>query len=166
MSEPQHIDPALTSTPVAEDGGVRLELKPGGAKPGFVDGAWWPRSRDLRRELPEILAALSSRVGPVERVAFGRPGWDPTGRERLVTPTGRVSLDGFATFTPDAVWFVIAGRWQGRVCVLVIPPDTAPAVAERVLRRASAPDNVQSHAELLQEVDEGLPTATPAGVAG
>lgn len=37
---------------------VRLQLKPEGPTTGFVDGAWWPRSRDLAAELPSLATAL------------------------------------------------------------------------------------------------------------
>jgi hypothetical protein len=167
MSELQRVDHGLTSVPRPPSAvdGVRLELKPEGSAPGFVDGAWWPRSRDLRHELPDLVARLAGRVGQVERVAFGRQVWDPTGRARLVTPGGRVAFDGFGSFEPDTVWFVVGGRRGARLCVVVIPPETASAEAAAVLRRASASDNVQSPADLLRGTDEGGLSETPLGGA-
>ena len=35
---------------------LRLRLKPKAATTGFVDGGWWPRSRDFAVELPGLLA--------------------------------------------------------------------------------------------------------------
>lgn len=31
---------------------LRLSLAPTGPAPALLDGAWWPRSRDLESELP------------------------------------------------------------------------------------------------------------------
>ena len=44
----------------------RLRLKPKAPQTGYVDGAWWPRSDDLTTELPDLLAVLSVRLGPIE----------------------------------------------------------------------------------------------------
>ncbi|MFI8454319.1 DUF5994 family protein [Kitasatospora sp. NPDC085464] len=44
------------TTPAATDSTARLSLTPGGVRPGRLDGAWWPRSRDLLLELPALAA--------------------------------------------------------------------------------------------------------------
>jgi len=36
----------------------RLRLKPKAPGTGYVDGAWWPHSRSLVEELPDLLAVL------------------------------------------------------------------------------------------------------------
>lgn len=46
----------------------RLRLKPKAPQSGYVDGAWWPHSDDLRSELPDLLAVLSVRLGRIDRV--------------------------------------------------------------------------------------------------
>src|SRR6476620_8200001 len=53
----------------------RLNLKPESATTGFVDGAWWPTSRDLAAEMPSLIAALADRVGTVERVSYNIDAW-------------------------------------------------------------------------------------------
>ncbi|HVW42390.1 MAG TPA: DUF5994 family protein, partial [Amycolatopsis sp.] len=40
---------------------LRLRLKPKAPTTGYVDGAWWPRPRDLSAELPALLAVLAVR---------------------------------------------------------------------------------------------------------
>ncbi|AIG79160.1 Hypothetical protein AJAP_31705 [Amycolatopsis japonica] len=40
---------------------VRLQLKPAAAG-GYVDGAWWPRSRDAGVEFPGVLAAVRDQA--------------------------------------------------------------------------------------------------------
>jgi hypothetical protein len=44
--------PALSGSP------IRLALAPTGSTPPLLDGAWWPRSRDLSAELPLLTAVL------------------------------------------------------------------------------------------------------------
>jgi hypothetical protein len=149
MSGPLQADRTAPSS----ETGVRLELKPDMPRTGYVDGAWWPRSRDLRAELPELIAALSSRigrtVGAIERVGFGRTQWDPIGKQRLLTPTGQVAFDGFQEFTVGVIWVVGRFTDQTPVTLLVVPPETAEADATALLRRASAADNTERSAELL-----------------
>ena len=53
--------------------GLRLQLDPTMAGTGAVDGGWWPRSRDPDAELPGLIAALDSSLGPVTRVALNLP---------------------------------------------------------------------------------------------
>lgn len=136
---------------------VRATLREGGGHEGFVDGAWWPRTRDLRAELPTLLDWLEPRVGEVERVAFGMSGWDAVDAHRLATTQGRIRLEGFRSVEQATVWFVVRGSGRSRVGLVVVPPDTAPGTAEETMRRASATDNRQSPADLL--VDTASVTA-------
>ena len=53
----------------------RLRLKPKAPHTGYVDGAWWPHSDDLTAELPDLLAVLSVRLGPIDRVLFKLTDW-------------------------------------------------------------------------------------------
>ncbi|WP_456341394.1 DUF5994 family protein [Streptomyces tendae] len=39
---------------------------------GELDGAWWPRSRDITGEFPGLVPALSTYLGPVARVGKDR----------------------------------------------------------------------------------------------
>jgi hypothetical protein len=155
MSQPPQAEPS-SSGPAH---GVRLELKPGTARTGFVDGGWWPRSRDLRAQLPDLVAALHTRiggtVGPIQRIGFGRSQWDPIGKERLVTATGQVAFDGFQAFTPDLVWMVGRFTDQTPITLLVVPPETSEADATEALRRAATAGNTERPATLL----------APAGLA-
>jgi len=38
--------------------GLRLRLRGPGVVGGFVDGGWWPRTRDLSIELPPLLVEM------------------------------------------------------------------------------------------------------------
>jgi hypothetical protein len=47
---------------------LRRRRKPKAPTTGYVDGAWWPRSRDLAAELPVLIAVLAARLGSIVRV--------------------------------------------------------------------------------------------------
>lgn len=62
-----------TQPPPARHPPLRLRLKPSAPATGYVDGAWWPRSRDLTAELAALGEVLAIRL---ERVAYGLSAWD------------------------------------------------------------------------------------------
>lgn len=173
MSEPQNGQLLATRTTDDHDGGgVRLELKPGFARTGFLDGGWWPRSRDLRKELPDLVAALNSRfdkqIGPVTRIGFGIEEWLPPGRKRLITPMGQVAFGGFDVFEPDVVWVATYAISAMPIALLVVPPETPRERATVLLHRASTADNHERAADLLRDenaADEMGITDHPAGAA-
>jgi hypothetical protein len=111
---------------------LRLRLKPGGPATGFVDGGWWPRSRDLVAELPALLTELAVRLGPIESVSYNLDAWSPTPRK--ITLDGRlVRLSGYRSQHPATVDVISAGH---RVTLLVVPPEDAPAAAHGALMAA------------------------------
>ena len=79
---------------------LRLRLKPRAATTGFVDGGWWPRSRDLAAELPRLLTVLSVRLGPIERVSFHLADWGPT-TSKINVGGEVVRLAGYRSQHPD-----------------------------------------------------------------
>jgi hypothetical protein len=130
----------------------RLELKDDTTTPtGQVDGAWWPRSRDLARELQILIPALVDRFGPVERVSYHLGDWD--------TATRRVAVGGVLVRT--------AGYRYQRTCtidvitrrdhltLLVVPADESAAHARSVMAVAARPGNTDAVVDLL-------PAPTPA----
>lgn len=125
----------------------RVGLKPDGPASGDVDGAWWPGSWDLAGELPALAALLAARLGWVERVTYNLSVWDPA--PRRVTVDGRVvRLEGFVS-QPAEVVTVVGRGGRLRLTLLVVPPDTDPATAERVVARASRPGNAENIRTLL-----------------
>jgi Family of unknown function (DUF5994) len=124
----------------------RLQLKPESTvATGFVDGGWWPRSRDLGAELPDLVAALKARIGPVERVSYHLGDWDPT-PARLSFEGGVVRLGGYRAQHPDTV-DVLAARQ--RVTLLVVPPQTSSQTAHEVLMLAGHRGNTNDVEALL-----------------
>ena len=100
--------------------GPRLDLQAGASD--SVDGVWRPASRDLAAELPSVLAELSERIGPVERVAYNLDAWDTVPR-KIVIDGATVRMAGFHSLAADTVHMIGARR---RLVLTVMPAD-APA---------------------------------------
>jgi len=129
---------------------LRLKLKPKTAiAVGQVDGAWWPRSRDLALELRALLAVLAIRLGRIERVTYHLDDWDPSAR-KIVVDGSVVRLGGFRSQRAGTV-DVLAELH--RVTLLVVPSGSAPGLAHRVMLTAGHRDNADSVAELLSASD-------------
>jgi len=114
----------------------RLSLKPAAPTTGNVDGAWWPRSRDLAAELPALLAAVADRLGRIDRVTYHLADW-PAAHRRIVVGDHVVRLEGFRSQEPGSL--TVIGWDRHRLTVRVIPPETGPDAAQRVLTRAVEP---------------------------
>jgi Family of unknown function (DUF5994) len=125
---------------------LRLRLKPKAATTGFVDGGWWPRSRDLAVELPGLLAVLAVRLGRIERVSYHLGDWDPT-PARLSVEGGVVRLGGYRAQHADTV-DVLAARQ--RVTLLVVPPETSAPAAHDALMTAGHRGNTDNVEALLE----------------
>ena len=136
----------LSDTTVKPTGDLRLDLKPEGSTTGFVDGAWWPYSTELATEVPALLAAITGRLGSIERVSYNLAGWASASR-RVDAGGIRVRLDGFRTRPPDTI--DVSGVNDHRVTLLVIPPTTDQAAARDIMRRASTDGNTDSTDTLL-----------------
>ena len=96
----------------------RLSLKPESATTGFVDGAWWPTSRDLAAEMPSLLAALGDRAGVVERVSYNIDAWNAVPRK--VRVDGHVvRMGGFRS--QSAATLKVLGEPR-TLTLLVVPP--------------------------------------------
>jgi hypothetical protein len=90
---PQQLGPDVSRHPTPPDYTPRLRLKPKAPPTGHVDGAWWPWSENLTKELPDLLAVLSVRLGPIHRVRYHSGEWAKAPAELAVD--GRtVRLDG------------------------------------------------------------------------
>jgi hypothetical protein len=133
----------------------RLRLKPKAPATGYVDGGWWPASRDLTAELPSLLAVLAVRLEGIERVTFNLTAWPPTGR-RLAFDGGNVRLEGFRS-QPGGTVTVIGAWGRHQVTLLVIPPETDPDLARHVLMTAAHRGNKDTVETLL--TGSGAPAA-------
>ena len=125
---------------------LRLKLKPRAPTTGYVDGAWWPRSRELSAELPALLAVLAIRLGRIERVSYNLTTWD-TAPRHLPVDGHQLRLGGFHAQHPHTV--DVIGPDGSRLTLLVVPPETNPATAHQALLKAGRRDSIDSVDDLL-----------------
>ncbi|MFJ9915530.1 DUF5994 family protein [Actinacidiphila glaucinigra] len=104
----------------------RLALKPAGAARGLLDGAWWPRSRDLTRELPALIDTLDRRWARVTRVAVHPSLW-PVIPHRVPASGHVVHVGWFAEQDPNKL--LLLSYTTGRLDLLVVPPECDLAAA-------------------------------------
>ena len=110
---------------------VSLRSDPGSGEQAF-DGAWFPRSRDLAVELPELVAALDKRGLRIERFTYPLDAWSPAPRKVVVG--GRVvRTGGFRSMDAGVVCLTWAGGLR-RADLLVVPPETDVITGARALR--------------------------------
>lgn len=101
-----------------------LRTKPKAPATGYVDGAWWPRSRDLPVELPALLAMLAAQLGPIARVAYNLTAWDPSARHLNLDGTV-APLGGYRCQNPDTV-DVTTSAGQLLTLRVVVPLGSRP----------------------------------------
>ncbi|GAQ66551.1 DUF5994 family protein [Streptomyces scabiei] len=114
---------------------ARLALRPPTFPPGPVSGAWWPRSDDLAAELPALIEAFDTSWGRVTRMAAHRGIWRPAPCDLPVTGHTVRAAWYMSGFDPHTVRLFAYGL--GRRDLLVVPPGTEKAAAERLMRAAT-----------------------------
>ncbi len=124
----------------------RLRLKPKAPHSGYVDGAWWPHSADLAAELPDLIAVLSVRLGPIGRVVYRSDEWPATPR-KLFTAGRTIRLDGYGIQPPHTV--EILGLNRQSVVLLVVAPHADPDQAHVAMMTAAGPNNAVTVNDLL-----------------
>jgi hypothetical protein len=128
---------------------LRLRLKPQGPVTGYVDGAWWPRSRDLTVELPALAEVVAVRLGQIKRVAYALSTWDATPR-RFEVDGYRVRLEGFTYQDPNVIH--VTGSSRGRISLLVVPPEMADAAGNDALMTAARQGNADRPEDILAAI--------------
>lgn len=125
----------------------RLRLKPKAPLSGYVDGAWWPHSDDLTAELPDLLAVLSVRLGPIERVVYKASEWAKAPR-KFATNGRTVRLDGYRLQPVSTV--EVIGINRTKIVLLVVSPHADPDQAHAVMMTAAGPSNAMTIFSLLR----------------
>ncbi len=125
----------------------RLRMKPDTPHKGCVDGAWWPRTDDLTAELPDLIAVLSERSEPVDRVKYNVGDW-ATAPATLDVDGHAVHLDGNRRRPLSTVDIVCAGH-RTRIVLLVVAPNTQPDRAHATMVAAAADGDVATVDDLL-----------------
>lgn len=129
----------------------RLRLKPKAPQSGFVDGAWWPHTDFLPAELPDLLAVLSVRLGPIERVLYNLDEWSAS-PGKVVIGDRVIRLGGYRYQPPNSI--EVLGLNRSRITLLVVPPGTDPKDAHATMMTAAAAQNASSVASLLTRSDQ------------
>ncbi|WP_051425912.1 DUF5994 family protein [Jiangella gansuensis] len=121
-----------------------------------VDGAWWPRSRDLVAELPALAAELSRRDFTVTRVAYHRDSWD--GAIRKLPVAGKIIRFGWFRTIDAHVVSLTGADTQGRLDLLVVPAQSDPQLAGRVFARIEEDQHHDSASAILADAEANLQT--------
>ncbi|GAA4987278.1 DUF5994 family protein [Yinghuangia aomiensis] len=103
----------------------RLRMEHTLDRTGTVDGAWWPRTSNLRAELPGLVTTLAAILGPVVAVGVDTAAWTDI--------PARITVDGhIVRIIPyavgDSTMTVVRGRMD-HFLLLVLPPPTSTAGA-------------------------------------
>jgi hypothetical protein len=136
---------------------LRLVLPP---VPGVgpLNGAWWPRSRDLDVELADLVDHFPAEAGRISRVIFSRPDWD-TSPHRVAVTRGFIKTGSFPR--DDTHVMILKLSSGAQLKVLVIPANTPSEAARRLMTSANASTNRRSGTELLaraRALDEDDPS--------
>ena len=140
----------------------RLRLKPKAPRSGYVDGAWWPHSDDLTTELPDLLAVLSVRLGPIDRVLYKLTDWAKI-PAKLATGGRAVRLDGDRLHAPNTLEVLAVDR--SKIELLVVPWHTDPDYAHATVMAAAAPSNASTVDGLLMISEQDRENRTRATAA-
>ncbi|WP_307841013.1 DUF5994 family protein [Streptomyces sp. GESEQ-4] len=145
--------PALRAVPFRAPT-TRLALKPVSPSPERVelDGAWWPRSRDLGHELPALADVLDPLWGRITRIAVNPRYW-PVIPPRIFV-NGHVVKVGWFTSELDPHKILLLSYTAGRWDLLVIPPETSAPSAARLMAAASASTGPQLTATALMTAEQ------------
>ncbi|WP_053750117.1 DUF5994 family protein [Streptomyces sp. MMG1533] len=116
---------------------ARLALKPASPSGGAaeLDGAWWPRSRDLPSELSSLADVLDPLWGRITRIAVNPRYWPIIPPKVFVN--GHVVKIGWFTSELDPHKILLMSYTAGRWDLLVIPPETGAPSAARLMAAAS-----------------------------
>ncbi|MGC5034277.1 MULTISPECIES: DUF5994 family protein [unclassified Streptomyces] len=152
--------PGTGPVPSAGLSGVRpgsalLRLETTESREGILDGAWWPRSRDIGAELPALVEALTEHLGPVDRVGLDAGAWEGL-TTRIVVDDRVVHIDSFAV-GDDTV--LITRADEEILSLLVVPPDATPEAAHAAMAQAVRSDNLAGAGQIL--LDTGSGSAAP-----
>lgn len=110
---------------------IRVSLA--SALSGGLDGAWWPRTGTMVRELPDLIDALQPTLGEIVDMSINWSAGSATPVLSTMTPAMAAKLrpNGYTHRLMS-----IVGRTAG-TRLLVVPAMTPAALAQMVLRQAA-----------------------------
>ncbi|MFF1674712.1 DUF5994 family protein [Streptomyces sp. NPDC058256] len=133
---------------------ARLALKPVSTTRGLLDGAWWPRSRDLTQELSTLADMLDPLWGRITRIAVNPTYWP--GLPDMVPVNGHVVKVGWFTRELDPHKILLLSYTAGCWDLLVIPPETGTAAAARLMAAASESTGTATTASALMAAEHAV----------
>lgn len=147
-SDTPHKPPLLLPDAIhqaVKPGTALLRLETTRSREGLLDGAWWPRTYDIKTELPALISVLTGHLGPITRVGVDAAAWNglPT---RLVIDDHVVHLDSDPV--GDNTVLITRGH-NDHFALLVVPPDTTADAAREAMARAVRADNITEAAQIL-----------------
>ncbi len=113
---------------------------------GEIDGAWWPRTGSMVRELPDLIEALYPALGEVVDISLN---WSAGSTTPVLSTMAPATVARIGWNAPRHRLMSVVGGTAG-ARILVIPAVTSAALALMVLRQAAA--------RHIPEVDQGTPT--------
>jgi hypothetical protein len=142
-----------------DESAVRLALIDPPAARTTLDGAWWPRTQNLSRELPPLVEELHRRGLNVTRVAYNPALWEPA--TRRLEADGRTIRLGWFRSIDRQLLNLTGDATRSRLDLLVVPPDSTAAFAQRALSAATDPANRYTPTALLDALSEAGPHVPP-----
>jgi len=137
----------------------RISFRQPVSSTGFIDAAWWPYTCDLTAELPALMDVVWTAGREINRITYHRRAWNPAPR-RMQIERRVVRLGGFTVGDPHTV--TLSDPWGcERIDILVVAPDTDPAVARRVFDIASTSEDPYRGQEIVNQANRAA--ADPAG---
>ncbi|MFD7407048.1 DUF5994 family protein [Streptomyces sp. NPDC059866] len=123
-----------------------------------LDGAWWPRSRDLAHELSALADVLDPLWGRITHIAVNPRHWPILPRKIFVN--GHVVKVGWFTSEQDPQRILLLSYTAGRWDLLVIPPETGAPSAARLMAAASADNGPPMTATALLTAEQAGDTSS------
>lgn len=145
MSSPSYGDGTSQYT---TDLALRLRMTPRLIHANSLDGAWWPRSTDLIKELAPLLLAVSKRIGRIRGVLLNQDEWLPTPVDWTPPGNHRVRIGWYGH--QEAHMAVLIGDSAKRVDLLVIPTDSDAPNAFAAMALATTMGNTLTGPEALR----------------
>ncbi|MFG1805684.1 DUF5994 family protein [Streptomyces sp. NPDC049040] len=137
--------------PTPAPSALRLSLSPTGSSPARIDGAWWPRTRDLTAELPSLTDVLDIRWDRITRITVNPDRWPVIPHK--VQVNGHVVKVGWFKAEQDPHQLMLLSYRSGRWDLLVVPPETRADTAAWLMAAAADPLRNSTGSQLMEEAD-------------
>ena len=134
---------------------ARLALCDCATHSGSLEGAWWPKSTDLRTELPDLVAILSLSIGAVYRVVYGPAMW-PHAPSRIIRGKAQISVDPYSMLASDTIFLI--GTHSRDAVLYLVPPSSREDVVHPVAARGvhRDPADERGHAAAIGHLLRGF----------